>query len=102
MRLRCTCNDHGVYKVYDNVSVIAVEQYKKNIVKCKLAQPVTCVRHCARNNFAFAVEVLEISKYLLTLSLLKPRRNSEGILKTHEMFIHGELCYTGNLFCKTC
>ena len=41
-----------------------------------------------------------MSKCLLTLSLSKPRWNSEGILNTHEPFIYGDLYYTGNSFCK--
>jgi len=77
--------------VYDNISVIAVEKHK-NIVKCKPAQPVARVQHGVRDSFAFAAEVFEMSKYLLTLSPSKPRRNSEGILKTHMRCLFLENC----------
>ena len=36
-----------------NVSVIAIEKHKKNIVKCKLAQPVARAQHGARDSFIF-------------------------------------------------
>jgi len=66
------------------------------------AQPVARAQHGVRDSFAFPAEVFEMSKYLSTLSLLKPRWNSEGTLKTHELFIYEDLCYTGNSFCKIC
>lgn len=102
MHVGCTCNDHGVHRACDNISVIAVEKHKENIVKCKPAQPVARAQHGARDSFAFSAEVFEMSKCLLTLSLSKPRWNSEGILKTHELFIYEDLCYAGNSFCKIC
>jgi hypothetical protein len=86
-----TCNDHGVNRACDNVSVIAVEKHKKIVARAQ---------HGARDSFTFSAKVFEMSKYLLTLSLSKPRWNSEGILKTRELFIYGDLCYTGNSFCK--
>ena len=64
MQVGCTSNDYGVYRAYDNVSVIAVEKHKKNIVKCKPAQPVARAQHGARDSFTFPAEVFEVSKYL--------------------------------------
>jgi len=98
----CTCNDHGVYRAYDNVSVIAVEKHTDYLVKCRPAQPVARAQHGARDSSAFPADIFETNKYLLTLSLSKPRWNSEGILKTRELFIYEDLCYTGNSFCKIC
>ena len=63
MHVGCTYNDHGVYKPDDNVSVIAVGKQKKNIVKCKSAQPVARVQHGARDSFVFPVEVFDMSNY---------------------------------------
>jgi len=85
-----------------NVFVIAVEKHKKNIAKCKPAQPVVRAQHGARDSFTFPAEVFEMSKYLLNLFMSKPRWNPEGILKTQELFIYGDLCYTSNSFCKIC
>jgi len=37
---------------------------------------------------------------LLTLSLEKPRRSAEAILKNYELFIYGDVLYTNNSCCK--
>jgi hypothetical protein len=102
VQVGCTINDHGVYRAYDNVSVIDVEKHKENasIAQSKHAQPVARPQHGAHDTFTFPAEVFEMSKYLLTPSWSKPRWNSEGILKKHEVFIYGNLCYTGNSFFK--
>jgi hypothetical protein len=42
----------------------------------------------------------EKKKPLLTFSLAKPRYNSEAILKNCEMFVHEDIRYVTNLFCK--
>lgn len=46
------------------------------------------------------VETFEMKQRLLTLSLEKPRRTAEAILKNYELFIYGDILYTNNSFCK--
>lgn len=46
------------------------------------------------------VETFEMKERLLTLSVEKPRRNAEAILKNYELFIYEDMHYTNNSFCK--
>jgi hypothetical protein len=46
------------------------------------------------------VEIFEMKKRLLTLSLEMPRRTAEAILKNYEPFIYGDILYTNTSFCK--
>jgi hypothetical protein len=42
-------------------------------------------------------ETLEMRKRLLTLSLTKPRKNVETVLKTYEKFISADILYITDL-----
>ena len=61
----------------------------KRIKKCPL--------HPLLARFAEAVDV---RKHLLTLSLSRPRKDAEVILKTHGLFIYGDLHYITKSFCE--
>jgi hypothetical protein len=46
------------------------------------------------------VEIFEMRKCLLTLSLAKPRLDVEEILKSYGLFIYGDIHYITTSFCK--
>jgi hypothetical protein len=48
------------------------------------------------NEFVRPVETVDKRKWLLTLSLAKPRQNTEAVFKAYELFIHGYILYIAN------
>jgi hypothetical protein len=68
------------------------------------SQPVARGKHVIRDNelSALPAETFEMRKHLLTLALLKPRKNAEAILKSYRLFIYGDVSCTVINFVKIC
>ena len=60
-------------------------------------QTTYCPQHC----IMLPTETFHMGKCLLTCSLIKPRENTEAVLKTYDVFIFGDILYISNVLCKT-